>query len=147
MREAESDLFHQTGLEQWFPSLTTRYELPRLFAELEEFDLAARLFRKYNEGIVSYRWNHQTFLEHFAGFLIDQKEFVEAESILKRAFRKSIRVDLRLFPRLYQEWGKLDTLEDEISDLYLSEGRRALLRDWRTALAEGREMVEYSDTW
>ena len=147
MRQAESDIFHQTGLDDWYPTLTTRQELPRLFAEMEEHDLALRLFRRYHEGITSYRWNHQLFLERFVRFLIEKKEFAEAETILKRAFRKSIRVDLRLLPELYAAWGKIDEWEPRTRNLYLSEGRVALLRDWRTALAEGREMVEYSDTW
>jgi hypothetical protein len=114
---------------------------------MEEHDLALRLFRRYHEGITSYRWNHQRFIERFVRFLIEKKEFAEAETILKRAFRKSIRVDLRLLPELYAAWGKIDEWEPRTRNLYLSEGRVALLRDWRTALAEGREMVEYSDTW
>ena len=147
MRQAESDIFHQTGLDDWYPTLTTRQDLPRLFAEVEEPDLALRLFRRYHKGVTSYRWNHQRFLEHYVRFLINHEEFAEAETILKRAFRKSIRVDLRLLPELYAAWGKMDEWESRTRDLYISEGRVALLRDWRTALAEGREMVEYSDTW
>lgn len=147
MRQAESDIFHETGHEDWFPTIATRQNLPQLFAELEESDLALRLFRRYNEGIVSYRWNHQRFIERYARFLIETGHFKEAETVLKRSLRKSIRVDLRLLPELYSAWGKLEDWEEETRDIYLSEGRVALLRDWRTALAEGREMVEYSDTW
>lgn len=147
MREARSDLFHQGGLDKWFPTLTTRYEMPRLFAELGEQDLAARLFDRYHETLGPYRWNHEPFLEDYVRFLLAEEDFGRAETILKNAFQKSIRLDLRLLLELYAAWGKLDEWESRTADLFLSEGRIALLHDWRTALAEGREMVEYSDTW
>lgn len=60
-------------------------------------------------------------------------------------FQKSIGVDLRLLMRLYADWGKLDQWEERVGDMFLTEGRMALLREWRTALAEGREMVEATD--
>lgn len=147
MREAHSDLFHQTGLDSWFPTLTTRYRLPDLFARLGERDLAARLFDRYHDFPGSYLWNHQAFLEQYVSFLIEEKQFAMAESIMKRVVQKTIRVDLRLMMKLYHEWGKMDEWEERLSDVALSTGRLALLRDWRNALAEGREMVEYTDSW
>ncbi|MEM7600960.1 MAG: hypothetical protein AAF357_06045, partial [Verrucomicrobiota bacterium] len=147
MREARSDLFHQTGLDPWFPTLTTRYRLPQLLAQLGERDLASRLFARYHDFPGSYLWNHQAFLEDYLTFLIDESEFERAESILKRVLQKTIRVDLRLAIKLYAKWGKLDHWEDRLSDVSLSSGRLTLLNDWRNALAEGREMVEYSDSW
>lgn len=147
MREAHSDLFHQTGLDSWFPTLTTRYRLPDLFARLGERDLAARLFDRYHDFAGSYLWNHQAFLEQYVSFLIEEKQFAMAESIMKRVVQKTIRVDLRLMMKLYHEWGKMEEWEERLSDVALSTGRLALLRDWRNALAEGREMVEYTDSW
>ncbi|MDF1825802.1 MAG: hypothetical protein P1U68_14235 [Verrucomicrobiales bacterium] len=147
MREARSDLFHQSGLDSWFPTLTTRYRLPALLANLGEDDLAARLFDRYHDFSGPYLWNHQAFLESYVSFLIDQSQFEKAESILKRVAQKTIRVDLRLLVQLYHDWGKLDEWETRLSDVDLSSGRRALLHDWSNALAEGREMVEYRDSW
>ena len=49
--------------------------------------------------------------------------------------------------KLYADWDKLDSWEDRTAELHLTSGRRILLREWRTALAEGREMVEYTGSW
>jgi len=147
MREAESDLFHQTGLDPWFPTLNTRYRLPGFLARIGERDLAARLFDRYHADIHTYLWNHQAFLESYLTFLIEESRYEPAESILKRVVQKTIRVDLRLIMNLYERWGKLDEWEERLSDVRLSTGRLALLRDWRNALAEGGEMVEYTDPW
>ncbi|MEX2577518.1 MAG: tetratricopeptide repeat protein [Verrucomicrobiales bacterium] len=144
LREADSDLFHQHGLEDWFPTLSTRRTIPRLLASLGETDLAGRLFRRYHETLSDYQWNDQRFLDDFAEFLIETEAFREAESLLAKVFQKSIRVDLRLLMRLYAAWGKLDEWEERVDALFLSSGRLALLEEWRTALAEGREMVDYT---
>lgn len=147
MREARSDLFHQSGLDTWFPTLSTRYRLPDLFAKLGETDLAARLFERYHDFSGAYYWNHQAFLESYVSFLITQSEFLKAETIMKRVAQKTIRVDLRLLVQVYHKWGKLDEWETRLSEINLSSGRLALLHDWSNALAEGREMVEYNDAW
>ncbi|MEM1444015.1 MAG: hypothetical protein AAGF67_16830, partial [Verrucomicrobiota bacterium] len=147
MREAQSDLFQQSGLDNWFPTLNTRYRLPGLFAEIGEQDLAARLFERYHDTIGTYLWNHQAFLEQYLEFLIAGEDYEKAEQIFKRVVQKTIRVDLRLLVQLYFDWGKLDQWEDRLADAQLSTGRLSLLRDWSNALAEGREMVEYSETW
>jgi len=147
MREAQSDLFHQAGLDSWFPTLSTRYRLPGLFARLGERDLAARLFARYHDVAASYHWNHQAFLEDYVSFLIEERQFEVAESVMKRVVQKTIQVDLRLMMKLYHEWGKLDEWEGRLAGVNLSTGRLALLRDWRNALAEGREMVEYTNSW
>lgn len=147
MQEAQSDLFHQTGLDSWFPTLNVRYRLPGLLARLGERDLAARLFDRYHDFAGSYLWNHQAFLEEYVSFLIEEEQFAHAENIMKRVVQKTIRVDLRLLMKLYDKWGKLNEWEERLSHVDLSTGRLALLRDWCNALAEGREMVEYSDSW
>ncbi|MEM6915038.1 MAG: hypothetical protein AAF491_00625, partial [Verrucomicrobiota bacterium] len=147
MREARSDLFQQTGLDRWFPTLNTRYRLPEFLHRIGEKDLAARLFERYHDTIRTYLWNHQPFLESYLGFLIAEGEYETAERIFKRVVQKTIQVDLRLLAQLYSDWGKLDEWEVRLADSHLSEGRIALLRDWSNALAEGREMVEYSDVW
>lgn len=147
MREAQSDLFHQTGLDLWFPTLTSRYRFPTLLAVLGEEDLALRLFRRYEEGIDRYRWNHTEFLKSYLEFLIDQDELEDASRVAKRLYSKTLQVDLRLLVRL------LEKEEDAGRSLsspvlsQLSQGQLALIKDWRSALAESREMVEYSDTW
>ncbi len=147
MKEAESDLFHQTGLESFYANLVSRRTLPRLLYSLGHTDLAERLYRRYHESIGMYRWNHQAFLEDYANFLIDSENYEEAEDLIHRAFQKSLRVDLRLVMQLYDAWDKLDEWEERTAELHLTRGRLALLHDWRTALAEGREMVDYRTPW
>ena len=147
MQEAESDIFRQTGLNTEFATLLSRRKLPALFQQLGEKDLAGRLFRRYHEQLTSYRWNHHLFLEDFASYLIETEQFDEAENLLHKVFQKSLSVDLRLLMKLYADWGKLDSWEDRTAELHLTSGRRILLREWRTALAEGREMVEYTGSW
>lgn len=146
-REAQSDIFHQFGLDGWYPTLSSRQELPRLLANVGEVALAARLYNRYNEQITRYEWSHQEFLDDYIGFLIDTGRFDQAGDILHRALRKSIRVDLRLLLKLYQESGNLDRWEELSASYFLTRGQTALLREWRTALAEGREMVEYIRPW
>lgn len=147
MNEAEGDLFREYGVDRWFPTLATRHRLPVLLSELGETDLAGRLFDRYHDSIVRYGWVHREFLENYIDFLISEGDYIQAENTLKSILQKSIRIDLRLLPRLYAEWGILDEWGSRTRDLHLSAGREALMRDWRSALAEGREMVEYSDIW
>ncbi len=147
MQEAESDLFHQTGLDLWFPTLTSRYRVPLLLAEIGESDLALRLYRRYHEDMNRYRWHHKEFLESYLAFLIDQNQFEEGQEIAERVFAKSLRVDLRLLVRLHDRMEVEEPKEAWISRFGLSEGEIALVDEWSSALAEGREMVEYSDTW
>ncbi len=143
MREAESDIFHQRGLERYFPTLHQRHKIPEVFAGVGRPDLAAALFRKYHDTIRSYSWDHQLFLTSYLRFLIEQGHYEEAESVFTRVTRKSLRVDLRLLAQLYKNWGKLDEWEERTAPMYLSTGNRILMSEWTTALAEGREMVEY----
>ena len=145
LREAESDLFHQHGLEDWYPTLFNRRSSPVRLAQLGETDLAASLFRRYRETLTNFQWHDQPFLEDYAEFLISNGSYEEAEALLKKVFQKSIDVDMRLLMQLYAEWGKLEEWEDRIEDMFLTEGRMLQLREWRTALAEGREMVEALD--
>jgi len=147
MREARSDLFRSHGMEPWYPTLANRQRLPGAFAGLGETDLAMRLYDRYHRGISRYAWIHQPFLEDYLSFLIAEGRFSEAEGILIPALHKSLRLDLRLLVRLYSAWGRLDEWEERTRELALSVGRDALLRRWVAALAEGREMVEYSRTW
>lgn len=146
-REAQSDFFHQSGLEDWLPTLDTRHRLPGFLASLGERELAAALFRAYDETISAYRWNHLTFLEAYAAFLVEGGEFEAAESLVKRILQKSLRFDLRILARLYAAWGKLDEWESRTRDLHLARGQQVLLRAWSTALAEGRELSDYRREW
>lgn len=147
MQEADSDIFRQIGLSTEFATLASRRQLPTLFHDLGETDLASRLFRRYHDQLTSYRWDHRLFLEDYATHLIKTRQFDEAETLLHRIFQKSLSVDLRLLMRLYADWGKLDSWEDRTVELRLTSGRMSLLREWRTALAQGNEMVEYSGSW
>jgi len=147
MRESESDIFPQRGLERYYPTLHHRQRVPAVFAEAGHLEMAAALFEAYEGRIRSYTWDHQVFLSDHLRFLIDSGDFERAESLFVRITSKNVRVDLRLLADLYREWGKLDAWESRTRDWHLTEGRRALLRDWRSALAEGREMVEYRNTW
>jgi len=134
IRESQSDLFHQSGLEDWLPTIDTRYRLPVLLAELGEDELAAGLFEAYNAALASYQWNHLAFLNDYGTFLV-------------RVLRKSLRIDLRLVPRLYQAWGKLDEWESRSARLHLTSGQKLLIREWVGALAEGRELSDYKSSW
>ncbi len=147
VREAGSDAFHQSGLEDWVPTLDSRRDLPPLFAAIGETELAGSLFRAYDRALSSYQWNHLGFLNDHAAFLIESGAYPEAEALLKRVLRKSLRIDLRLLPRLYAAWNRLDEWEERTRDLHLTRGQEALLRDWTAALAEGRELREIRDTW
>jgi hypothetical protein len=67
--------------------------------------------------------------------------------LLKRVLNKSLRIDLRLLPRLYAAWGKTAEWEPRTRDLHLTRGQEVMIRDWMTALAEGRELREFRDSW
>ena len=147
IRESQSDLFHQSGLEEWLPTLDTRHRLPALLAALGETELAAGLFQAYEKALSSYQWNHLAFLNAYGNFLIEQGHYEKAELLLSRVLRKSLRIDLRLVPRLYQAWGKLDQWESLTSGFFLTRGQEVLIRDWVSALAEGRELSDYRSSW
>lgn len=147
VRESRSDLFHQSGLEDWLPTLDTRQRLPLLLASFGETELAAGLFQAYDRGLTSYQWNHLAFLNDYGNFLIDSGDYEKAEILLKRVLRKSLRLDLRLVPRLYQAWGRLGEWETRTRDCYLTRGQELIIRDWVSALAEGRELTDYRSSW
>lgn len=147
VEESRSDLFRQSGLDAWVPTLDTRYPIPALFASLGEEDLAAGLFEAYDQVLTSYRWNHLAFLNDYGSFLIQNGDFEKAEMLLKKILRKSLRVDLRLVPRLYQAWGRLDQWESRMAEVDLTRGQSVIIRDWVSALAEGREMLDYRTSW
>ncbi len=147
VRESRSDLFHQNGLDDWYPTLDIRRGLPRLLASLGEKELAAGLFRCYDSSLASYQWNHLSFLNDFISFLIETGEHAQAETLLKRVLQKSLRIDLRLLPRLYEAMGRLDQWEELTRDLQLTRGQEVMIRDWASALAEGRDMVDVGKQW
>ncbi|NLT70458.1 MAG: hypothetical protein GXX91_07160, partial [Verrucomicrobiaceae bacterium] len=145
--EARSDLFHQHGLEDWLPTLDTRHHLPALFAAIGETELADGLFRAYDEALPSYHWNHLAFLNGYGNFLVENGHYERADSFLQRVLRKSLRIDLRLVPRLYQAWGKAEQWEEHSPRYHLTRGQEVLVRTWFRALAEGRELPEPISTW
>lgn len=147
VREAESDFFHQSGMEEWMPTLDTRHRIPGFVASLGEREFAASLFRAYDGALASYRWNHVAFLESQVAFLIEDGQYAAAERLLREILRKSLRFDLRLLPRLYGEWGRLDQWEELTRDFHLTRGQVVLLRGWVAALAEGRELNDYRSEW
>ncbi|MCB1203710.1 MAG: hypothetical protein KDN18_05585 [Verrucomicrobiae bacterium] len=147
IREAASDFFHQSGLEDWVPCLDRRGRVPLLFEAAGETDLARRLFETYDHTVVSYQWNHLGFLNDHIAFLLHAGDFESAESILKRVLSKSLRIDLRLLPRLYAAWNKEGEWETRTRDLLLTRGQEVQIRDWMSALAEGRELRETRETW
>ncbi len=147
VEQSQSDIFHQNGLDSIYPTLMSNQALPALLAELGETGLASRMFRQFHGAISHYQWNHEWFLEAYARFLIENGDFDEASLLLERVLRKTIQFDLRLLVKFYEATGKLDRWEEESAGLFLSEGQRVLIRDWRTALAEGREMVESKNSW
>jgi len=147
IRESQSDLFHQSGLEDWLPTLDTRHHLPALLAALGEDELAAGLFHAYDEALTSYQWNHLAFLNDYGNFLVEKGHYERAEDFLVRVLRKSLRIDLRLVPRLYQTSGQLAEWESRCARFNLTRGQETLIRDWVGALAEGRELSDYRSSW
>ncbi|HRQ88109.1 MAG TPA: hypothetical protein PLA50_04885, partial [Bacteroidia bacterium] len=147
VRETKSDFFHQQGLEDWIPTLENRRRIPTLLAAAGETELAGSLFRACNDAIPSYRWNHVAFLDDYAAFLIGSGAHEEAATLLRRVLQKSLRTDLRLLPRLYAASGRTGDWEARSRELHLSRGQEILLREWMTALAEGRELRETRDAW
>lgn len=147
VQESHSDLFHQSGLEDWLPNLDVRQRLPALLASFGETELAASLFHAYDKSLSTYDSNHLGFLNDYGTFLIEAGKYEEAEALLKKVLRKSLRVDLRLVPRLYQAWGKLGEWEARTRDADLTRGQEVLIREWVRALAEGSELIEYRDSW
>lgn len=147
MAEATVDSFHQYNLAERIPSLVTRQSLPRWLHEIGETDLAARLFRRYDEAIASYRWNHVAFVNDYLAFLVETGAFAEADRLLETTCRKSLPIDLRNLVRLFEARGKLVEAEVRARELGLGETELALVREWLSALAEGREMVEFRDKW
>lgn len=147
IRESRSDLFHQSGLEDWLPTLDTRHRLPALLAAIGEDELAAGLFQAYDAALASYQWNHLAFLNDYGNFLVGKGHHEKAEDFLVRVLRKSLRIDLRLIPRLYQAWGKLDEWEDRADLFHLTRGQELLIHEWIGALAEGRELSDYRSSW
>lgn len=147
VRETRSDLFHQAGLEEWAPTLERRGALPPLFAAIGERDLARSLFQACDAALATYQWNHLAFLNDHAAFLVESGAYPEAEALLKRILNKSLRIDLRLLPRLYAAWGKTAEWEERTRDLALTRGQEVMIRDWMAALAEGRELREVRDSW
>lgn len=147
VREAASDFFHQSGLEDWVPCLDRRRRIPLLFEAVGESELARSLFESYDRALVSYQWNHLGFLNDRLAFLLETGDYEGVESLLKRVLAKSLRIDLRILPRLYHAWGKREEWEDRTRALDLTRGQEVLIRDWMSALAEGRELRETRDTW
>jgi len=147
VEESQSDLFHQNGLDSIYPTLMSHQALPTLLAELGETGLATRMFSEFHASISHYQWNHEWFLEAYARFLIQNGAFEEVSILLERVLKKTIQFDLRLLVEFYEATGKLDRWEEESAGLFLSEGQRVQIQDWRTALAEGREMVESRNSW
>ncbi len=147
VRETQSDSFHQAGMEEWVPTLERRGALPSLFAAIGERDLARGLFRACDEALATYQASHLGFLNAHVAFLIESGAYPEAEAYLKRILNKSLRIDLRLVPRLYAAWGKMGEWENRIHDLHLTRGQEVLLRNWAVALAEGRELREVHNSW
>jgi hypothetical protein len=134
-------------MEEWVPTLERRGRLPLLFAAIGERELARSLFAACDAALASYQWNHLAFLNDEAAFLIGIGAHAEAEALLKRILNKSLRIDLRLLPRLYAAWGKTAEWEPRTRDLHLTQGQEVMIRDWMTALAEGRELREDRDSW
>ena len=147
IEESQSDLFHQNGLDSIYPTLMSYQSLPALLAELGESGLASRMFNQFHGSISHYQWNHEWFLEAYARFLIENGDYDEAAVLFERVLRKTIQFDLRLLVQFYEATGKLDQWEEESASLFLSEGQQVQIQDWRTALAEGREMVESKTSW
>lgn len=147
MAEATADSFHQYNLAERIPSLVSRQSLPRWLHEMGETDLAARLFRRYDEAIASYRWNHVAFVNDYLAFLVETGAFAEADRLLETTCRKSLPIDLRNLVRMFEAREKLDQAQVRARDLGLGKTELALVREWLSALAEGREMVEFRDKW
>ncbi|MCB1092857.1 MAG: hypothetical protein KDL87_15075, partial [Verrucomicrobiae bacterium] len=136
LREAESDGFQQFAVRRRGSSaFGERWPLPGTFAEAGFPDLADGLFAAYHDTIRRLTWEHNGFLESYARFLIERKDFAHAESILTPAYQKSIGTEPQLLVDLYQAWGRLHELSARSNRLYLTSGLKVRLDELR-ALAE-----------
>lgn len=147
VRESVSSFFHESGLEAGIPSLETRKDLPALLATVGETELAKSLFDVYDKSLVSGQRKTESLNGDHLAFLIDQKSYAEAESLIRDLVQRSQPFDWRYVPRLYREWDKLSLMEERLRDLSISRGQQVLLQEWTRALAEGREMREAQNGW
>ncbi len=99
-----------------------RWQLPRVFADSERPELAAALYRSYFESIPRLTRNHKSFLEDYARFLIERKDWLTAENVLRALFHKSLDGDPQLLVDL--AFGRdLDaSLEVALRKFFLSPG-------------------------
>ncbi len=147
MREAMSPSFQEPGNTTLQPNLDTRRNFPTLFASIEESELAGSLFDRYAASILPGQRQAARFREDHLAFLIEHGDYPKAEKLIRSLLNEPLRFDLRWIPRLYQAWGRLDEMEERLRDLSLTQGQEALLNEWSSALAEGRELREVRDSW
>lgn len=99
-----------------------RHEIPEAFAAAGQAVRAARLYRHYYSQIPVLGREHREFVAQYVQFLVKNGDYIEAENVLRRVFRKSLDTDPGLIVTLYANWGRLDSLTAELRKFELSSG-------------------------
>jgi hypothetical protein len=89
-----------------------RWQLPRIFADSGETDLAAKLYRCYYDSLARITPSHSAFVGDYARFLMAEGDWLASKNVLRRLFHKSINGD----PALLVEWAKGSGALDAVSD-------------------------------
>jgi tetratricopeptide (TPR) repeat protein len=121
---AVADLFQQL-MRQWNDGVATiemQIAIPEAFAAAGQPQMAARLYRRFHDQLPAPGSAHAGFVAAYARFLMGRGEFLAAENVLQRAFRKSTDLDPSLIVELYDRWGRLDGLAGRLGRFDLSSG-------------------------
>ena len=143
MNLADSYFFSQMGMEQEYSGLMRHWEMPALLDSLGHSELAESLYRKFYDNIRHFREGLLPFLEAYFDFLLKENETAQGEKAARELLSYSHGFDLRKLVLLYhQKEGDGGFFGNGLAE-ELSEGQKNLVEEWRRALVEGREMVQY----
>ncbi len=100
-----------------------RWQLPRVFADSGETELAAILYRCYYDSLARITPSHSAFVGDYARFLMAKGDWLASKTVLRRLFHKSVNGD----PALLVEWAKgtgaFDVAADDAGNLEAIMGR------------------------
>ncbi|MEM7012150.1 MAG: hypothetical protein AAF585_11760, partial [Verrucomicrobiota bacterium] len=106
---------------QHYDTPTRMAQIANAFAEHGHDEMAASVFEAHFQKLRVLTVDQQYFLEQYAGFLMEQKQFVEAERVLMNLFHKPIGGDPHLLTDLYGKWNRLEGIERALRKFYLNE--------------------------
>ncbi len=143
MRMSESYFFFGRSILREYPTLQRHWKMPGVLNELGHPDLASSLYRSFYANIRHHRSEDIPFVEAYLDFLIGSGDFETAERVAIDLTRQSFDFDMRKIVKLYEKWDNRQLTDETLLKYDLTTGQAALIKEWRTALVEGREMVEY----